>query len=176
MLYSRFGCYATQLGAVIGCLLTAACGATTGSETSAEQQEGLGEAACATISADITQDLPLDFTSPTTYTHSACFKAYIADVVPGNNTVDFAWNAAIPTNSAACTSAVIWAQQYLLESGVYVAVGDKVRSGGVWSGGTCQISNIIFANPTGAGERFAVSARSGGSNGPTVSFQGYTES
>jgi hypothetical protein len=168
MLYSRFGCYATQLGAVIGCLLTAACGATTGSETSAEQQEGLGEAACATIPADITGNL-LEFESPTTYTHSACFKAYIADTGASNLTYDISWNGATPTNSADCTSDVIWAQQYTLVSGAYVAVGDKVRSSGVWSGGYCQFSSIVFT-PTGAAERFAVSARSGGSNGPTVSF------
>jgi hypothetical protein len=174
MLYPRFGCYATQLGAVIGCLLTAACGATTGSETSAEQQEGLGEAACATIAADITAS-PLEFTSPTTYTHSSCFKAYIADAGASNLTYDFAWNAATPTNSADCTSAVIYAQQYTLVSGAYVAVGTKVQSNGVWSGGTCHISNIVFS-PTGAGERFAVSARSGGASGPTVSFAGFPES
>ena len=114
MLYPRFGCYAMQLGAVIGCLLTAACGATTGSETSAEQQEGLGEAACATITADVT-DLPLDFTSPTTYSHSACFKAYIADTPATGNTEEFFWNGATPTNSADCTSAVMWAQQYTVQ-------------------------------------------------------------
>lgn len=183
MLRSIFTSFSAQLLTVVGCSLTAACGAagSGASEqgTTSEQQEGLGEASCATTFADVSETGGLlSFTSPTTYTHSDCYKAYIAQVendFAQDAILLFGWGGPALNDQASCTSAVIYAQEYSNQDheGTFTVTGPKEQSNGVWSSGRCQAPALAYA-PFGPVDftwyRYAVSARSGGAGGPTQSF------
>ena len=184
---------------VAGALTVSACGeAEPGEEGQlAAQQQGLGEATCATIPADLVQvgGFPVGtfggpgaspgFSSPTRYSRSQCSKGYIIDLVSvrhNNNPVIFQWDGIAPDNEQACASAVIWVQEYHMESGSFVSTGPKEEFRGFWEpgverdqflGGDCDIPWLNFAphQSPSASWRYAVSARSGGAAGPTVSFR-----
>lgn len=161
-----------QLLSVLGCLLTAACGATPAGEDTAVQQQDLGEAACATDPADITliQSDQLFFVSPTTYSKSNCYKAYIVNLtnLPPNPTdVRFQYDGAMPNNLADCAATRLWVQEYEDNGTTFVATGPKQESDGSF----CNRPQLTyFLDPSASTHRYAVSARSGGANGPTVKF------
>jgi len=92
-------------------------GATDGTST---ETSALGEASCATTTADKTVSLNLrpGITTPANYNNPGCFKAYVLDMnswsggsnpPPATNDVvmDIGWGDALPTNATDCANAFV---------------------------------------------------------------------
>ena len=147
-------------------------------QTASETQE-LGEPGCAAVGAAdavLSGRVP-DLFSPVTYSNPLCFKSYIVDLNNTSFNDDFTimrWADA--SDEMSCNNSVMWLQVYVKQGGAWVAQGDKQRSAGTWvTGGGLALCDapgfLVQEGPAGSSYRFATSARSGGSSGPTRRFE-----
>lgn len=167
-----------------GAMTASACTAVTADaqqDPVATQTDELGEATCATTGADatLTGRIP-DLFSPTTYSNSRCFKAYVVDLFSTSFDGDLTivrW--AGPQDPASCNDSVMFLQVYLRQGSSWVAQGDKQRSAGSWvSGGGlafCDAPGFLIDEGAGGNSyRFAASARSL-STGATRAIEFFTQ-
>jgi hypothetical protein len=123
----------------------------------ARVQEQIGEASCATTSADATLDASTAQyanTAMTTYDHTTCRNAYIVDVnnVPGSELVKVAGGAS-NANLFACFFSITLETLYEKKNGTYVKIGDALAFGApvleASSGSECRTQAQIAAPEAG---------------------------
>ncbi|WP_437743592.1 hypothetical protein WMF39_00450 [Sorangium sp. So ce1504] len=192
----------SRINAVVGCLFAsmAAMAATgcavemqddQGHEDVAEAEQAYSEAACATVAAVATYNGGYNYTSPTTYTTTGCYKAQAVDVNnyrsgftsqpgPGYTLHTYVtWADTLPSNEAACEALILKATLYREENGVMVKKAEDVLHGNYEDFGGCMVGppwGIDFSTLTpnellaGVDHRIVVTARTGDGDFPTRKF------
>ncbi|WP_437983790.1 hypothetical protein [Sorangium sp. So ce117] len=158
-------------------------------EDVAEVEQAYSEATCATVAPVTTYIGGYNYTSPQTYTTTACYKSLAVDVVgyeagftpaPGpnhelNTYVD--WADTLPTDPEACRDLFMAATLYYEDDGVMVPVEMAQRRGNYVAGSGCNVGishGLKFYTPMVATHsyRLVVTARTdNGSGFPTRKFR-----
>ncbi|WP_437859213.1 hypothetical protein [Sorangium sp. So ce363] len=194
----------SRIHSVVGCLFASmAAMATTGcavemqdeqrDEDVAEAEQAYSEPTCATVAAVATYNGGFNYTSPTTYTTTDCYKAQAVDVTnykngftsqpgPGYTLHTYVtWADSLPTNEEECNALILKASLYRVVNGVMEFKAERELHGNYEDFGGCMVGppwGIDFSTLSpnellnGATHRIVVSARSGSwSSFPTRSFK-----